>query len=68
MNDANEQALNKHLQKQEQQEKFLDMFQDDVATELETIRVSIKRIRKKSLDFYGYSFQEEAEEWIQDLI
>ena len=66
--DANEQALNKYLAKQEQQEKFLSMFEDDIQVELETIRVTIKRIRNKSKDYYGFNFQEEAEEFIQDLI
>ena len=68
MIDGNEQALNKHLEKQRQEEKFLEMFENDIQADLENIRVSIKRIRRLSKDFYGYDFSESAEDFIQDLI
>lgn len=66
--DANTYALNKHLQKQEQQEKFLTMFENEISSDLEMIQVSIKRIRNKAKDFYSYDFREEAESLIHDLI
>jgi len=68
MIDSNEKALNKHLEKQEQQEKFLAMFESEIQSELEAIRFNMRLIRNKSKDYYGYNFFDEANSFISDLV
>ena len=65
-------SIDNDLQKREdkliQQHKFLCMFQDDIDADLETIQVTIKRLRNKAKDYYGFDFQEELQDMLSDLI
>lgn len=68
--DANEWALNRHLQKQENQEKALERFKKYVASDLELLadlggedkEELLKYLKATAKDFEGYDFTEELEE------
>lgn len=64
----NEKAIDKRLEIERQQEKFLRMFDNDIKCELETITVTIKRLRVRAKDYYGYDFQEELQDYLSDMI
>lgn len=66
--DSIENDTYKREKRNEQRDKFLSMFEDEIQSDLETIRATIKRLRNKSKDWYGYDFRNEAEDFIQDLI
>ena len=68
MIDANEQALNKYLQKQQDMEKFEDMFLDDIDDDLVEIKNIIKQLRIRASDYYGYDFSELLCDCLSDLI
>lgn len=68
MIDGNTYVLNKHLEKQEQQEKFESMFIDDIDDDLVEIQSIIKALRKKASDYYGYDFSEILCDCLSDLI
>lgn len=68
MMDSIDNDINKKEKYETQKNKFLDMFENEISPDLEMIQVSIKRIRNKAKDWYGYDFREEAEELIHDLI
>lgn len=65
-------SIDNNLQKREdkliQHHKFLCMFKDDIDSDLETIQVTIKRLRSKAKDFYGFRFEEELQDMLSDLI
>ena len=66
--DSIENDTYKREKRNEQRDKFLSMFEDEIQSDLENIRATIKRLRNKSKDWYGYDFREECECFIQDLI
>jgi len=65
-------SVDKYMQdkenKMEQQHKFLCMFQDDIDADLETIQVTIKRLRYRAKDYYGFDFREDLQDMLSDLI
>lgn len=60
--------LKKREDKLIKQHKFLCMFQDDIDADLETIQVTIKRLRSKAKDYYGFDFREPLQDMLSDLI
>ena len=68
MIEATEHYFNKRENEQEQRYKFCNMFIDDIGTDLETIQVTIKRLRIKAKDYYGFDFREDLEDLLHDLI
>lgn len=68
MIDGNTYALNKHLEKLDQQEKYQSMFIDEIDDDLVEIQSIIKALRKRASDYYGYDFTDLLSDCLSDLI
>lgn len=68
MIDANEYALNKHLEKQEKQELNLNAMLDEFDDELFKLGETINSLQAQAKDYNGYDFTEELNDALEDLI
>ena len=65
---SNEMVLQKFLEKQEKQERSLELLTDKLDSRMYELSIEIQRIIKIASDYDGLDFSEEIKESIRDMI